>query len=1032
MGSLSQTRQLFPQAKQKGRAPHGRWVQNGRMRTEHTPARSLPERTLSCEHHLACLTGPDRGSVLPLVEGQHIGRGVEGLQDSQVPALLAVVTRQGEPSLPKQGGSLLERIKKGRSDRLAVAYLRPGEGKHFQEGAPDLYPVYLGQKLQFGSSVWQVRRRPTQLAWPHKVKKTGRGAWLRVTTFIMPVMLLFLLARMLPDARWLYLLLSGVAVAALTVLIARRVGARRWDPSHLVHCAFASAPADSESEGGARPRASVEKERLMVLLEPGKPKKLTLDGQVLGVVGPEARGYAHWLAAQVLAAGRHAHVLSPDRPVAKESLGEGFYVAWAGSSAELPSFVSRVMAARPAAGGGWTDLIGSMVDGSQSLPETVLFESLLGPPKSADIQARWESPTWRAPIGLDKDGRVFLDLVRDGPHALVAGGTGSGKSEFLTTFILSLAASVPASQLRFVFIDYKGGAGLEHLADLPHVEQSLTDLDGGQTPWLLRTLGAALRVRKEGAATLGFRSWEEWDEASRSEASVALPPPPPPPRLVIVVDEFRVLSDAHPNLMAELTDITTQGRSLGMHLLIATQRPGGAVTPNMRATLDLRFALRCAEAADSVETIGDARAADLPRTPGRAIFEKTHVQTAWAQNPRKWVEAIKRATNENPTQFLGSYPPQIASPLPDHLPHPGDLESGALGDRLGVAENPSTARLQPVTYPEGPLAILGPPSHRAQLHALALSAALIKSPGATVNIADAFPKLWVGDFPKGNDQSLRSWFSEVIPTGDLGRAAQILTSVADGDLGGLTLVIADASDLLRRLENQVGPDKVRPLVQQIIASSAPGLRLIVTDTRPSPEVGEIGSRMFRLPSRAALSRPELLSLLPPISEGTNASSALSRFTSENSSRVLFASETRAPSWMQVCSPPSNAPKALAQEALAPKDFAAASPNRQEQLVVIAPNHLHPELKDFLQKDSLANEAVFLAPHEWPKLSAYPECEVLAVEPNRETLRHFAGLHPSESLWILASHPLPRGHAIYAANGLATRVSLEMGARPHAA
>lgn len=117
-------------------------------------------------------------------------------------------------------------------------------------------------------------------------------------------------------------------------------------------------------------------------------------------------------------------------------------------------------------------------------------------------------------------------MAKVGPHALVVGGTGAGKSEFLTTFALSHALSYSPDALRMILIDFKGGAGLDHLSTLPHVEHSLSDLDATQIPWLLRSLGAVLRTRKRQMQGEGVRSWADWKV---------------PSRLLVLVDEFHVL-----------------------------------------------------------------------------------------------------------------------------------------------------------------------------------------------------------------------------------------------------------------------------------------------------------------------------------------------------------------------------------------------------------------------------------------------------------------------------------------------------------
>ena len=208
----------------------------------------------------------------------------------------------------------------------------------------------------------------------------------------------------------------------------------------------------------------------------------------------------------------------------------------------------------------------------------------------------------------------MLDLVADGPHALVAGSTGSGKSEALLTWLRALCATRGPEELRLVLIDYKGGAAFAPLAAEPCVEAVFTDLAEGATSRALRAVRALLRRREEELAACGHADYSSWARAfSAGEGE------PPPPRIVVAIDEFAVLAESHGSGLDILARIAAQGRSLGFHLIAATQRPVGAVSAAMRANLDLRIGLRCLEESDSVDLLGDASAARLPRIPGRAV-----------------------------------------------------------------------------------------------------------------------------------------------------------------------------------------------------------------------------------------------------------------------------------------------------------------------------------------------------------------------------------------------------------------------------
>ena len=273
----------------------------------------------------------------------------------------------------------------------------------------------------------------------------------------------------------------------------------------------------------------------------------------------------------------------------------------------------------------WRDL-GEGGRGRRPLPTSVTLlevlgadERLLGDP--AAVLDRWSSRSGgdddrlAAPIGIGPDGEVFeVDLCSDGPHGLVAGTTGSGKSELLQTLVVSLAASHAAEAVNFLLIDYKGGAAFGPCAGLPHTVGLITDLDAGPVDRVLVSLAAELRRREALLAAAGAKDLAGMRRAVGES----------PPRLVIVVDEFATIRDEVPEFIDSMVDIARRGRSLGLHLLMATQRPGGVISDHLRANAPLRISLRAADGAESVEVIGTDDAARLPRcAPGRAIARRS-------------------------------------------------------------------------------------------------------------------------------------------------------------------------------------------------------------------------------------------------------------------------------------------------------------------------------------------------------------------------------------------------------------------------
>jgi S-DNA-T family DNA segregation ATPase FtsK/SpoIIIE len=236
--------------------------------------------------------------------------------------------------------------------------------------------------------------------------------------------------------------------------------------------------------------------------------------------------------------------------------------------------------------------------------------SILSGPYAPATPAK-KAGTLRAVIGRTSLGPHALDLREDGPHALVGGTTGSGKSELLQAWILAMSAAHSPQRLTFMLIDYKGGAAFKDLARLPHTVGNFTDLDPHLVRRALVSLRAELREREKQFATYGVKDLVELEKLGISD---------PPPSLVIVVDEFAALAKELPEFVEGVVDVAQRGRSLGVHLILATQRPAGVITDNLRANTNLRLALRMADETDSADVLGTPQAAFFdPSIPGRAV-----------------------------------------------------------------------------------------------------------------------------------------------------------------------------------------------------------------------------------------------------------------------------------------------------------------------------------------------------------------------------------------------------------------------------
>jgi S-DNA-T family DNA segregation ATPase FtsK/SpoIIIE len=268
-----------------------------------------------------------------------------------------------------------------------------------------------------------------------------------------------------------------------------------------------------------------------------------------------------------------------------------------------------------------------------------------------DLIAAWRSPPpgLAAPVGRSVDGVVGVDLSSDGPHALVAGTTGAGKSELLRTLLVSAALHHPPDRLTFLLVDYKGGTAFGDLCGLPHSVGLVTDL----TPALARRVLVSLRAELRSRA------------AAQAAPTDAPGDAPSPPALVVVVDEFATLAEEVPGFVDGLVDVARRGRSLGLHLVLATQRPAGVVTESIRANTSLRVALRVADEEDSLDVAGVPDAAHLPRNaPGRAVVRLGNERTFTVQ----FAHVGAPATPRPPVRCRPLWPPAASEPFPGPPP----------------------------------------------------------------------------------------------------------------------------------------------------------------------------------------------------------------------------------------------------------------------------------------------------------------------------------------------------------------------------
>lgn len=289
-----------------------------------------------------------------------------------------------------------------------------------------------------------------------------------------------------------------------------------------------------------------------------------------------------------------------------------------------------------------------------SLPNTVKFLDLF---KVGDIRQLQPSKRWRennpiktlaVPIGIGADGELInLDIHEkfQGPHGLVAGTTGSGKSQFLFTYILSMAINFSPDEVSFVLIDYKGGGLAGAFVDekrslyLPHVMGTITNLDGESISRALISFNSELKRREKifndvrsdvNEGTMDIYSYQKLYRRGRVKE--------PMPHLIIISDEFAELRKHESGFMDQLISIARVGRSLGIHLILATQKPGGVVNDQIKSNSKFKVCLKVQDRSDSMDMLNRPEAVELKQT-GRFYLQVGYNesfylgQSGWSDAP---------------------------------------------------------------------------------------------------------------------------------------------------------------------------------------------------------------------------------------------------------------------------------------------------------------------------------------------------------------------------------------------------------------
>jgi len=352
-----------------------------------------------------------------------------------------------------------------------------------------------------------------------------------------------------------------------------------------------------------------------------------------------------------------------------------------------------------------------------------------------DIAANWarslkpENQEWlTAPIGLvsSKEVRTLIFSAKaggDGVHGMAAGTTGSGKSELLQTLISALAIKYDPRIVNFVLVDYKGGPTVEPFRQLPHCVDIATNLQGNAVERIFIAINAEMNRRSEILAKAGVADLVEYRKKVIPTLKPGSPFPDTFPHLFIIVDEFAEMVMQNPEYKAKFESITRLGRSFGVSLILATQRPSGAVSDQMRANMKFRLCLRVETADDSKEMLGRPDAASLPAIGGRGYLQVgggglTELQAAWSgapydetrPDPAYTVEAMLEAADRQsdpPRSLLGwlvsalaleakrqNIPKQF-KPWPDPLPERLPLNTPVNAEYINKGREGKTIVLNP-------------------------------------------------------------------------------------------------------------------------------------------------------------------------------------------------------------------------------------------------------------------------------------------------------------------------------------------------
>lgn len=609
------------------------------MATLLNDAYSLPTVT-DAELHIAVVHGPHAGMVLP-ASAASLGRA--DLPDDQFVSWQHLRLRQ-----------LRGAVRVRDMGSVNGLWLRCGHCFWRRRRRLVWYPR---ARIRIGTTVLQLRRLPRQLQVP---QPHAGGLLLQSLYVLLP--LVAMAGFLLTDQGWSMMLFSApmLGLMMLRSYPAGRGAApgRLPDPATLaLACAMV---------GEHKPNT-----KSCLRAWPGRHRfhaALIRPDERITITGANAQVAGRWLCAQLLATSQAQ--VQPVDGGAHLVWDEGKNQAWLMWATAKPAtrciraprrvaeisdswwrqiFAPTTLSASQEHQGPACIALASLLD----LEAGPTFASQLQDPQAAAGSAQSDlselSPTQlRACLGVGAAGQAWVDLVTDGPHALVVGTTGAGKSELLTSWLVQLAWSQPPEALQLILVDYKGGTCLGPLKRLPHCVDLLTDLEPAATARAIEAISAQLRRREQILRKSNCKDITEYEQLRRHQPSLA-----PLARMLVVVDEFATLAATQEELLEHLLRLAAQGRSLGMHLILATQHPHGALSTSITANAALRVCLRMLDASEGAPLLGHGDLPDLPRAPGflclstqRGHFRCPYAGTA--QESAVWIDACVKAAQALP------------------------------------------------------------------------------------------------------------------------------------------------------------------------------------------------------------------------------------------------------------------------------------------------------------------------------------------------------------------------------------------------